>query len=252
MFKSLALASMILVVLGLSLRSKSVSVDALTQEKATAVRDGQMTSKQQEHSKLYKEYSLGQKRIPDELASEESGITIKVNTPLVFLERDPDNSQKLLPQLACDADAIVVGIIQDKSSQLTDSKDFVFTDYEMIIGDVLKDNTASPISPQSTITITRPGGIIQINGKTVNAIDTSFLPLETGKRYLFFLHFISSTGAYNAVNALSSFRITDAKINKLTQQSVHFDNDEDDPVSFIRGVRIAVANGCSKREKGDK
>jgi hypothetical protein len=46
MFKSLALASMILVVLGLSLRSKSVSVDALTQEKATVVRDGQMTSKQ--------------------------------------------------------------------------------------------------------------------------------------------------------------------------------------------------------------
>lgn len=249
MFKSLVLLSMVIILafLGMNHRANPISVAALQQDRATLIQDGQMTSKQKEHSKLYKDYSLGQKRIPDELASEESGITIKVNTPLVFLERNPDNSQNLLQQLACDADAIVEGIIKDKSSQLTENKDFVFTDYEMIVGDVLKDHIASPIIPQTTITITRPGGLVIVNSKTVKSIDASFLPLEIGNRYLFFLHFISATGAYNAVNSISSFHLTDAKINKLTQQSVHLDNDEANPILFMRAVRTAVANGCPKK-----
>ena len=53
-------------------------------------------------------------------------------TPPTFSER--------ITNLSCDADAIVVGEVTSKSSQLTEDQDFIFTDYELKVEEVIKNN----------------------------------------------------------------------------------------------------------------
>ncbi len=225
------------------------SGSAAHQEKEVGmpVQEGVMTEQQRKHSKLYKEYSMGQRRIPDELGSGQPGILIKVHSPLAFSDKIPSSFESILQKLACDADAVVIGVAKNKASQLTENRDFLFTDYEISIQEVLKDNPAQHAVTDGELTVTRPGGAIQLNGKTVEAIDASFQPLKVGKRYLLFLRFIPTTGTYKAVNSLSSYQLDDRKVSRLTEQILQLDKDIDDPTSFIASVRTAVAGGCTER-----
>jgi hypothetical protein len=215
-------------------------------EEATPIQLGVMTEKQRQHSKLYKEYNVGLPTIPEQLDSGQPGVLIKKGPPLVGVPGDPVSISfhDFLRDLACGADAVVIGRVKNKSSQLTEAKDFVFTDYEVTVDEVLKDNTANHIAPKTDITITRPGGKIQLDGKTVQAIDASFPALKIGKRYLFFLNFVPTTAAYKAVSRKGSFELGGVKVSKLIEEPLFVDKEIDDTISFMTEARTAVAEGC--------
>lgn len=144
-----------------------------------------------------------------------------------------------IDELVKKADAIVLGTVYSKSSQLTDNGKFVFTDYEFVAEEVLKGTSAKA---QTTITVTRPGGKILLEGQQVEVRVESFRPLQTGGRYVLFLNEIPSTHAFQAVNQKGSFEVTNGRVEVLTDPS----NDEKlgtDLVTFITNVRLAIARG---------
>jgi hypothetical protein len=216
-------------------------------EDATPVVEGVMTPQQREHSKLYKDHRTG-KKLRD-LTATVGDVSLRrdVGVQGGDVGEPSFDLQRLLQEMAGNADAVVVGTVTNKSSQLTEDEDYVFTDYEMSVGEVLKDNPAAPIRTNNRITVTRPGGTILLNGRVVEAIDEAFQPLRKKGQYLVFLRFIPSTGGYQALNSKASFQIDDDEVGKLTKEPLSIG---DAKVSaFMNEVRAAVA-AASKTKGG--
>ena len=74
-----------------------------------------------------------------------------------------------------------------KSSQITTNGTYVFTDYELRIEEALKDGRTGTLKPETTITVTRPGGKVLLFGKIASFNLSAFKPLQPGRRYLLFL-----------------------------------------------------------------
>ena len=137
---------------------------------------GVITEKQKEHSKLYKDYKTG-KKLRD-LTIEIGDVTLKRKVGLYGGDPSaaPYNFQTFLQDQARNAEAVIVGRVTVSTPQLTEDEDYIFTDYDLVVEEVLKDNPAAPIQTNSNLTLTRPGGLVRLNAHIVEAIDESFQP----------------------------------------------------------------------------
>ena len=220
-------------------------------------RDGscpQMTEKQKEHSKLYKKEfeSRRNQKIKDIAASGTGDVKVvimaegEVDSPYApafslpaFLERN-----------VCEANAIIIGTVKSKDSQLTEDGEFIFTDYEISVGRVLKNNPAASITAGGNITVTRAGGEMLLDGKKVTAVSEYLKPLEVGEQYLLFLRFIPITGAYKADNNRGSFQLRNNKIIALTKEQLPAElRTGNDAASFISGIRTAQGGRCGGQDE---
>ncbi|MGH9878947.1 MAG: hypothetical protein ACRD5H_15060 [Nitrososphaerales archaeon] len=238
----------------------SMSQDNVTgkqQEEAT-VQTGVLTEKQRHHRKLYKEYRRD-KKIP-ELATERSfdfGITIGTPIPGGLPGVSQPTFSERITTLTCDADAVVVGAVKNKTSQLTEDEDFIFTDYEIIVEEVVKNNASDPIALNTEITVSNPGGKIQLNNRIVDARDLSFPPLVIGERYLLLLKSTSISGGYKAVNKESRFHLTNGSVEtipipnrRINAKNKPRPNNLGEASTLLRQVRETVASGCVGEKKG--
>lgn len=216
------------------------------QEAATPIQEGIMSARQKEHSKLYCGYKGAGKNL-GQLAEEQIRKGKGDDLGIVLLPGIPELSptgtavKDVLAELSCGVDAIVIGTVKDKTSQLTDCGTFTFTDYELIAEEVLKDNVISHLEPGSSLIVTRPGGKILLNGHVITAIDRSVKPLIIGDRYLLFLRFLPTTGAYEAADFDSAFRIAGSELVPQTDV-VTLPNElkNRDALVFTQGVRNAA------------
>jgi hypothetical protein len=202
-------------------------------EVPTPVVDGVLTDRQKEHSKLYETYENG-KNIRDELI-QKGGLERFRIVCGAFLTL-PD----LVTELAEKADAIVIATFVSKSSQITSGGTYIFTDYDLRIEQVLKDVNRDPLRPDAIITVTRPGGKVLLFGKLASITDFDYKPLTAGRRYLLFLRYLPSTAAYEAVSHASSFDITEAGVETLSEAALR--PFETDLPRFITSVNLAITN----------
>ena len=219
------------------------------QDSATQIQRGVMTEKQRAHSKLYKRYESTQK-IPDLVQREKDDVEVYRLLPLGVDATGGSlpSTSEILRRITCNANAVVRGVVKDKSSQLTEGESFVFTDYEITVEEVLKNNNAAPIGNE--ITLTRPGGTILLNGKRVRAIDESFQPLKVGGEYILFLRFLSETGTYTSIESGESFRIFKNKIKSLKEESLDRFATEYTSTSLINEIYHAAATSCDGNKGG--
>jgi hypothetical protein len=159
------------------------------------------------------------------------------------------NLDSYLQELTCKADAVVIGMVKSKASQINEQGTFVFTDYEFIPGEVVKNNVVAPINPEKDITITRTGGAVKLNGHTVRALDYRQLPLIEGEYYLLFLKFVPETGAYRALDSSrddDSFQILGNRVIKqVSKNPLPFDGSRTvEANGFMTQVRAAVNSAC--------
>jgi len=198
-------------------------------EKANVIAPGNMNSRQKEHAKLYDErYQLGGRL--DQPPDPKLGAKLNESEPQVFiapgLEGLPDPSitvQSFASSLACRADLVLVGTVKDKESQLMESKAFLFTEYDVSVDDIYKNNALAPVTIGGEITVVRPGGRAEINGKILKTSDASFLPLVVGTRVLLFLKYIVKTGTYDSADDFlrkGSFQLRDNRLIALTRDPV--------------------------------
>lgn len=221
--------------------------DREVQERATVIQEGQMTDKQREHSKRYKGFGNG-KKLKDLAVEVPGGVKVKRNTPLPVGELGPSpNFSEFLKGLTCNADAVVIGVVKDKSSQLTEDGEFVFTDYELSIEDVLKDNEFAHLVPNISLTLTQPGGKVQLGGHIIEAEDASFKSLVIGERYALFLKFIPSTGAYASLNSTSTYELHDNKIKVQTEEAIRSELNNEKASTLIENVRTVATGGCTSK-----
>lgn len=215
-----------------------------SKEEPTLVIRDVISARQKVHSELFDNHR-GVAKLTDLIRQDHSNpdqelkITILPGLPEVSPHNELPAVDDWLSKLAASSDAVVIGTVVNKVSQLTKNETFVFTDYDLSVEEVLKDRT-STIQPQSIITVTRPGGKILLEGRIINARDKSFKPLVIGGRFLLFLRLIPKTGAYQAVNNKSSFELVNNKVRPLSD-APDAKSLGGDLEPFLSQIRAAIA-----------
>lgn len=218
------------------------------QEEATPIQVGTMTEKQRAHSKLFDSYKTNRKLDALPLPSQndkdlERGVYIEPGTPVTSPDVAALSFGDFLKERACASDAVAIVNVKNKSSQLTENREFIFTDYTAVVQQVFKDNALSPMRVGATITVTRPGGKVKINGQVINAVDSSFKLLQQERLYLLFLKYIPGIDVYQSIRK-GSFRLEDSKLISLTEEFLPGGSDDARP--FTIDVRKALTSGCFK------
>jgi len=217
-------------------------------EPATKIQPGVMTEKQKEHSKLYdKDYTKGHGRLDEDPPNDRvrEFQTNMYKPPGFERQVEPMSIEQFMQRQSCAADAVIVGEVIDKASQLVDSAQFLFTEYTVRVTNVYKKNALSEVLPGSEITVVRPGGKVEIGGRTVKTIDGDFLPLTVGSRVLLFLKYLPKTGSYDSALDRGSFEFHNDTIVPLTDQSVSGFVSKNGVV-FGPNVTSAIATSCSR------
>ncbi len=217
----------------------------------TPIQEGVMGEKQKKHSKIYKGtnwYTRG-KKIKD-LISEQGDVEIEAPILDSILRPTPPLDEFLRKQ-TCDADAVVLGAVKDKTSQLIESGTFIFTDYVVTVQEVLKDNSAAPIQQGGEITVTRLGGAVKLNGHIARATDPSMGPLKVGETYLLYLKFLPETGAYRPLGGGSlsedTFLIRGEKVSQASRKLWPFgQRASGDAAPFLSEAHNAINGQCMK------
>jgi hypothetical protein len=231
--------------------SSNSPTSSMDQEKATVVQEGVMTERQKEHSKLYERYNTKDK-IPALVEKEKDDLQVYRLAPLGAEVSEPLSVNEILAKITCKADVVVLGRVKDQASQLTENESFVFTDYVVVVEQVLKSGESSSVTDSSEITVTGPGGTIVLNGKRVSAVDESFLPLKTGGQYILFLRMIPATGAYMPIENGDSFEVQGNQIKTVKKVPYDRVTAEHTRLSLINQVRAAAATHCNGAKGGGK
>jgi hypothetical protein len=213
---------------------------------ATPVQFGVLTAKQSVHSKFYSHYLEGRggKTISG-LVAQAKGRS-KIASTIAFVGHgevltEPETPYVYFGALAHASDVVIRGKVTKKTSQITENDGFIFSDYDVVITEILKNNVTAPIDTGATITVTRPGGTVLLDGIIVEAEDRSCEPLPFNNHdVVLFLRFIPETGAYKSTQDTGSFEIDGSVLRPLT--GVAFPpgviRDKD---SFLQTVR-AISN----------
>lgn len=212
--------------------------------KPTLIQEGVMTEKQKKHSKLFKQFKhVTQGRKLRDIAAEKGSVSVinmigDVDKPSDF------TLSGYLQALTRKSDAVILGRVRSKSSQLLDEGTFTFTDYEIAVTEVLKSNAVVPVELNSNITYTSTGGAIQLNGHIISAVDYRNEPLQVGEDYLLYLKFVPETGAYKGfsddLNG-DTFQIKDGVITQTSKKPSPLGTKRTtDAATFMAEVRTVI------------
>jgi hypothetical protein len=184
-----------------------------------------MTERQRAHSKLYMGYHLGRGgmgTISDVIARSPLDRVVETVVEVGFLLRmERQKPEEYFAQLTSSSDAVVRGVVTGKVSQVTEEDYFVFTDYDVIVEEVIKNNSATPLQPGVAIIVTRPGGKVLRNGVVIKAHDLAYEPLPVkSDEVVLFLNAVPETGAYRTIysGASGAFELTGNSVRPLTQE----------------------------------
>lgn len=188
---------------------------------ATPVHLNALTDKERIHGNIYPYYRQlrGETTISSLLALAKGKSKIVEAGVLVgngyLLE--PESAESYFGKLAADSDAVIRGIVKHKASQITEDDMFIFTDYEIEITEILKNDAAAELNTGSIITVVRPGGTVVVDGIIAKATDESFDLLPANKHeLLLFLKYIPEAEAYKATRNTGSFELDGSTIRPLT------------------------------------
>jgi hypothetical protein len=188
---------------------------------ATPVQLGVMTDAERAHSRLHVGYaSLAGRRLSDGAkAARDSGqLTVGLHIGVCLFSVGPESSKKFFTRLAQESDAIIRGSARKKTSQLTEDNSFIFSDYEILVTEVIKDKGRGLVAGQS-ITVTRPGGKILLDRILVQAWINLMSPLPLdGSEVVLCLRSAPGSEAYQAIKTTDAFELRDGRVRPLGGQ----------------------------------
>lgn len=163
-----------------------------------------MTPAQREHAKLHTSHKgLGTRLLDHKiLLSTTSDPGPIVATPLT----------EVLKSLACEADAVFTGFVQKSESFPTETGEMLFTDYQVMVGDVFRARKGAQLVAASTAVVTQVGGEIEIEGVMISAKLASYPPLTSAHEYLFFAQFLPQTKTLHLAQAGRAWEVQRGRV----------------------------------------
>ncbi len=251
-----------IVVFGIFFATPATKGQKEEMDEATVVRRGQVTEKEREYSEEYKKlYSYRQGRKLTELSEigkrkgnkQEAGVSIGLPLVPTIGNAPGTSASEFLEELSCNADAVVIGTVKSKVSHLTADETFVYTEYDFLVEDIVKNNSASQIKVNNSIQFTRPGGLIKLDNQAIRVEDKSYPPLGKHKKYLLFLKFVPSANGYIVSDARGDFILEDNSFRKISRLEVPRElESKNEPQTLLGEVRNSVSSDCHNSTGGNQ
>ena len=99
-----------------------------------------------------------------------------------------------------EADTIVIGDIRSARALLSSDERELVTDSVVTIDRVLKRTAGAGLAKGDSLTVRRDGGITELEGNRVVAVEEDFPDLRVGQRYLLFLKSAPKAEPYRVVH----------------------------------------------------
>src|SRR5262249_55182391 len=113
------------------LNTASRQIERQKEEPATKVQEGVMTQRQREHSKLFIGSGKNNgKKLTEFSEPGEAGFYRAPPMPISMPNIRHNNS---LQGITCLSDVILIATVKDKTSQLTEDGDYIFTEYDVSV-----------------------------------------------------------------------------------------------------------------------
>jgi hypothetical protein len=183
-----------LLLISFSLTVQSGAKAQSLQTAPTETPQSQADQRQQVHSA---EIKVGYpEQISQELARTSGDVYLRTlrAPPLIVQVADSLGS---LSNLSCENDLVVLGEVGNGTSHATLSQSYIYTDWELTIKEVLRNDARSPAQVGQTIVVTRQGGTLTIRGRHVYTHDDDFKQFQSGAEVLLYLHYLPGTGTYS-------------------------------------------------------
>lgn len=154
---------------------------------------------------------------------------------------------------AAQSDVVLTGEITDAQAHLTEDKTGVYSEFTVLVEDVLKNSSPAPMSPGSPISALRAGGAVRFPSGKIIRYGQHGKPLpRAGRRYVFFLKANGDGGldftiitAYELragrVFPLDGVNLVGAVEPAYAEYQKHKDAAE---ASFLNEVRDAIARNA--------
>jgi hypothetical protein len=202
------------------------------------------TQKQIEHDKIFDYDGDKDPRVPVHRLTDVKGDSILT----VESDLEPHYTgtrRSIYAYLACRADAVVRGKVVAQTSVLTTNESFVFTDADLSVTTVFKDNSALHIAGGQTITVTRPGGTVIEDGRKLSVRVTSLRDFSVGGDYLLFLAFLPASQDYRAIGSGGrSYQIRGGLLQPMDLYPQSVEQGEDDAATALADLAFAVKRPC--------
>jgi len=83
--------------------------------------------------------------------------------------------------------AVIIGTVTKARAHLSSDKSYVYSEFDVLVAEVMKDYGQSPIATGTTIAVERPGGRVRVPSGHIQEYKTTLNPLGVGCRYALFL-----------------------------------------------------------------
>ncbi len=252
MFKKIAvgtaLAFFSLLVFFIATKQEAQDKSAMQKDDATLIKLGEMTEQQKRHSKLY---ARGEENEGKDLLAFGKDIKLTVTAPWgeAFWEGETKPSQdQFIQKLSCDSDAIVQAKVLSKASQLTENHRFVFTDYVLELSTVNKILFEPKLEIGTKIILTSPGGMVKVEGKTIDVKVKTDKRLTMGDSYVFFLKYLKDSASFRTVSGEGVFLKNGEEVTRYNDTNAPYLNMSQSRASLSSFINTSIQM-CREQEK---
>lgn len=216
---------------------------------ATVVREGVQTARQKEHAKLFSRVSdkTIKNLVRESLKSEGGGsVSIGIFSDKMVYPNAPFEIDTTLQKFAKQADAVVIGTITKKESNITADNNFIFTDYTLSVENVLK-NDGAKLSEGQEVVIARPGGKVILDGVLVIITREDYPPLDMKEKYLLFLARVPNSDGYQPLNEAGSLLVRGNDATTITPTTYYIPRKQGLD-TLITDIQLAVIQAGGKKQ----
>jgi hypothetical protein len=175
-----------------------------------------MDATQRAHSRLYDNLSDNEKPFKSRVRLlDRNEDALEESDSFFDTGEEPRALHDAVRDLTCRAGAVFTGTVQSAVSFPISDGTFLFTDYTVIVQDVLRQGTAPYLRPGRGTVVTRLGGRVDVDGATRRAIIGDLPLLEEGRQYLFFAKYLPATLDFEANQPTSAFKTDGARVRAL-------------------------------------
>lgn len=83
--------------------------------------------------------------------------------------------------------AVIIGTVTDAQAHLSPDKSYVYSEFDVLIDEVVKNDDQSPLTAGKSVAVERPGGRVKVPSGSIHEYRTTLNPLDVGSRYTLFL-----------------------------------------------------------------
>lgn len=117
------------------------------------------------------------------------------------------------------SDAIVVGKVSNAQAFLSENKTSIYSEFDVNISEVLKNNSSKSLNDDSKITISRGGGAVRFpSGKVIERLFAPKPMPSVERNYIFFLKY-NNEGEYYPI--ITAYEILDGQIIPLDGKGIN-------------------------------